>query len=350
MGNLGQREKYGLGLVVILIVAFIIYFAGIRNLQNQKVDLEIQRAELQSQIDTLQALKDNNAETQNNIKLVTEEIKELEKTFIPVINTEAVEQYVIKTFEDNGAIYLDSITSETVVAPTIVLPNGSAAKDKLQVLRVTVNYATTDGFNFGQYNQTPDYASYPIEEMEELIESQYASDEPMYAYDENAPLQDYLAFIRAVKAIEATGIPADSPEGTPSTCVKVNSIQMKSEGGYMILTATIDFYSAVFSDRLSEPDMSAPYVTWNGTPVAQIGNDGEMGRRFIFLESDSDWNYIMMVDGEALAGERPFAAYWSKAIFTDTVNTNGLPATLLGAEAAGEAPETPVDEVVVEEN
>ncbi|MCQ2532176.1 MAG: hypothetical protein MJ093_05660 [Saccharofermentans sp.] len=343
MGNLGQREKYGIGLVAVLIVAFVIYFAGIRNLQAKKVELEIQRADLQTQIDTLQALKDNNDVTQANIKAITEEIKEIEKTFIPVLNTESIEQYVLKTFEENGVVYLNTVSTATVPTDNIILPNGAAASESLQVLRVKVQFATSDGFNFGQYNKTPDYMDFANREMvTELIDGQYSGGEPMVPYNEKLPLDDYLAFIKAVKEIEKTGIPEGAAEGTPSTCVKVNSISMESDGGYMLLTAEIDFYSAILSDRLSTPDFGAPYITWNGTPVSQIGTKGEMGRRLLFIESESDWNYIMLVESDAIHKDRPFAAYWSNQLFDQIVSESGdLAGVLLGGLEEEVVPEMP---------
>ena len=336
MGNLGQREKYGLGLVAILIVAFIIYFAGIRNLQSQKGELEAQRAELQTRVDYLQkywhfvkvmgrsashVALECALETQPNICLISEEIKELEQTFIPKLNTESIEQFVLKTFSDNNCNYLNKIDSSVIIPDSVMLPDGTRSADTLQVLRVEVQYATSDGFNFSQYNMTPDYMRDP-ELVLDLIDEQDKGNAPTYPYDSTLPLTDYLNFIAGVKAIEKTGVIKD---GEPSTCVKVNSVTMESEGGYMIITAQIDFYSVILTDRVSEPDLSAPYVTWSGDKPSTIPNSGILGRRFLFTpaDGDCDWVDILMVDGDATHQQRPFAAYWSNALFDSLVANKG---------------------------
>lgn len=322
MGNLGQREKYGLGLVAILIVAFIIYFAGIRSLQNQKDELEFRRNELNTQIATLEALKENNNKTQAQIDAITNTIKDIESTFIPVLKTESIEQFVISTFEKAGCPYLNTIKSEIVVPDAIVLPNGQAANDSLQIVRITAQFSTTDGFNVPQYNMEPDF-QHDSATVEEYIDMLYGDNIDSTIYDSTAPMVEYENFVKGLKVIEKTGVPEGAEEGTASTCVKINSVKMESEGGYMLLTVEIDFYSASLADRLSEPVLTAPYVEWTGR--TNVPNAGIMGRRFVFDEKyeDSAWYGMIMNSGDVVNKGRPFAAYWSRDLFDVSVAKNG---------------------------
>ena len=322
MGNLGQREKYGLGLVAILIVAFIIYFAGIRSLQSQKDELEFRRQELNTQIATLEALKENNNKTQAQIDAITERIKEIEATFIPVLRTESIEQFIISTFEKAGCPYLNTIKSEIVVPDSIVLPNGQVSNDTLQIVRVTAQFATSDGFNVGQANMDPNFRENP-ELALEYIDTLYTDGVEEGLYDSTAPMKEYDAFVSALKVIEKTGVPEGAEEGTGSTCVKINKVSMESEGGYMYLTVEIDFYSATLTDRLSEPEFEAPYVKWGGR--TDVPNFGVMGKRLVFDENyeKSYWYGVLMTTDDVINKDRPFAAYWSRDLFEISVGMNG---------------------------
>lgn len=339
MGNLGQREKYGLGLVAILIVAFIIYFAGIRSLQSQKDELEFRRQELNTQIATLEAMKENNDKTQAQIDAITNRIKEIETTFVPVLNTECIEQFVLNTFSDSK--YLNTIKSEIVVPDSIVLPNGQVSNDTLQIVRVTVQYATSDGYNEGQANMDPDFMNNP-EEALAIADELYGGTAPEGRYNSNKPLEDYMNFIEGLKKIENTGIPEGAEEGTPSSCVKINKVSMESDGGYMLLTAEIDFYSASLTDRLSEPVLTAPYVDWTGR--TNVPNNGVMGRRLYFDENyvDSAWFGIVMATDDVINKDRPFAAYWSRDLFDIAVAAAGNVGTAVTGQAA-DGGVTPVD-------
>jgi hypothetical protein len=110
------------------------------------------------------------------------------------------------------------------------------------------------------------------------------------------------------------------------------------------LTAVIDFYSASFNDRVSTPDTSAPYVTWAGS--TNINTDGGfIGYPFIVEDPNSDWFMVLMTDEDATAGTRPFAAYYSNAIFTSEVQNRGLAELVL----EGVQIDQPTDEEPAEE-
>lgn len=327
MGNIGQREKYYLMLLGIVLVVVLIYFFGIRNLGDKHEDLVAERAQLEEQLAYYEALKTQNAETQAQIDQLREQISTEESRFLPFICSEAIEQYVLKTFEDAGCPYLVSVTAEDVVPETVVLPNGTVATDSLISKRITVQYCTTDGYNIPEYNRSTTVISNGVVDVDAfnayLDEMYWHGADSRVGYDE---------FLNALATIEAAN----------EDCIKISSISISSEGGYILLNASIDFYSATFNERVSEPETNAPYITWAGaTNINTTG--GFIGYPFIVEDPNSDWFMIMMTDTDATAGERPFATYYSTAIFRSEVTTNGL-ASVLDIDGVGGG-DIPADEV-----
>lgn len=317
MGNLGDRERYGVMLLGIVVVVFAIYFFGIRSLDGKYDELVTKREELQSQLDYYESLKAQNTATQAQIDELKTNIAEVEGTFLPAICAESIEQYVLKTFEDAGCPYLASVEEQDISADNVILPNGNIASDSILQKRIIVTYSTTDGFNVPNYNRSTTVISDGV--IDEGLWNEYRDQMFWHGADS---IVGYDEFVAALKTIEAV-----NPD-----CVKINSISIESEGGYILMTAEIDFYSATFNDRVSEPDMSAPYVTWAGsTNINTTG--GFIGYPFIVEDPNSEWFMVLMTDSDAVAGDRPFAAYYSTAIFRDAVNTQTL-ANVLDAGAA----------------
>ena len=327
MGNIGQREKYYLMLLGIVVVVVLIYFFGIRTLGEKHVDLVNERTQLEEQLAYYEALKTQNAETQAQIDQLKTQISDEESRFLPFICSEAIEQYVLKTFEDAGCPYLVSVSAEDVVPSTVTLPNGTAATDTLIAKRITVQYCTTDGYNIPEYNRSTTVISNGI--IDEEAFNAYLDE--MYWHGADSRV-GYAEFLNALATLES-----ENPD-----CIKINSISIESEGGYILLNASIDFYSATFYERVSEPDTNAPYVTWAGaTNINTAG--GFIGYPFIVEDPNSDWFMIMMTDADATSGQRPFATYYSNAIFRNEVNTNGL-ASVLDIDGVGGG-DIPADEV-----
>jgi hypothetical protein len=312
MGNIGQREKYYLMLLGIVVVAVLIYFFGIRNLGYKHEDLVNERTQLEEQLAYYEALKTQNAETQTQIDLIREQISEEEERFLPSICSEAIEQYVLKTFEDAGCPYLVSVNEQDIVTEPVQMPDGSAAPDTLVVKRVTVQYSTTDGYNIPEYNRSATVISDGM--IDEAALQAYLDE--MYWHGADS-IVGYDEFVNALTTLEAA-----NPD-----CIKISSISISAEGGYILLNADIDFYSVTFSNRVSEPDMSAPYVTWAGSSNINT-TGGFVGRPFIVEDPNSEWYMMLMTDSEATSGNRPFSTYYSNAIFNEEVATNGLAAVL----------------------
>ena len=325
MGNIGKREKYYLMLLGIVVLVLLIYYFGIRNLGIKYDELVAQRNELQAQLDYYEALKTQNDAALAQINQLKADIADVEERFLPYISSESIEQYVLKTFEDAGCPYLVSVSTEDVAATAVTLPDGSTSTDTLLIKRITVQYSTTDGFNIPDYNRSNTVVVNGA--IDETALNALLDD--MVWHGSNS-IEGYPGFVDALETLEAA-----NPD-----CIKINSISIESEGGYILMNAQIDFYSATFYNRVSEPNTDAPYLTWAGS--TNIGTDaGFIGRPFIIENPSNEWFNIMMSDGEATAGDRPFSTYYSDAIFEQSVEAVGLAATLELGEAV--APEEPAE-------
>ncbi len=327
MGNLGKREKYYLMLLGIVVAVLLIYYFGIRNLGIKHDELVATRSQLQAQLDYYEALKTQNDQALAQINQLNSEIEEVEALFLPEVCTEAIEQYVLKTFEDAGCPYLVSVSVEDAPVRSVSLPDGSTARESLLVKRINVSYSTTDGYNIPEYNRSVSVVSGGVIDeaaLNALLDEMYwHGADSIIGYDE---------FVSALATLENA-----NPD-----CIKLNNISVISEGGYMILNASIDFFSVTFNNRVSEPDMGAPYVTWAGaTNIDTTG--GFVGRPFIIENPASEWFGIMMPDGEATTGDRPFSTYYSSTIFAEDVNARGLAAVLDAEAPVGQPDEVPED-------
>ena len=323
MGNLGKRERYILILLGIAVAVLLIYYFGIRNLGIKYDELVATRSNLQAQLDYYEALKSQNDEALAQINQLKNDISDVEGRFLPYISSEAIEQYVLKTFEDAGCPYLVSVNAEDIAPEIITLPDGTSATDNLIVKRLIVQYSTTDGFNIPEYNRSATVVDHGVVDDEAwnalLDEMYWHGSDSIVGYDE---------FISALETIEAA-----NPD-----CIKINKIGITCEGGYILMNAEIDFYSATFNYRVSEADVSAPYVTWAGATSFDTAG-GIIGRPFLFDNPASEWFGVIMSDGEATEGNRPFSTYYSDAIFERAVLTEGLASVLEVGEAP--APEVP---------
>lgn len=317
--NLGAREKYGIAVVILLIALLLVYIFGIRGSQKRNDELKAQRAELQAQLDYYDALKNENEETRAAIDAVEDNISEEEQKFIPAIKTESIEQYILGVFESNGCPYLVSVDSEDIESDKITMPDGSVATDSLMIKRITVKYSTTDGFNIPQYNLQNSVIVDGVADQG-LWD---ANLEEMYWHGADS-ITGYPQFINALKEIEDIA----------PTCVKINKIATEHGYGFLYMIAEIDFFSATFLDRVSEPDTSAPYAHWTGaTGVAT--DAGFIGYPFIVEDPNSAWFNVLMSDEDAGNPERPFSTYYSAAIFEEMVTNDGLALTLGLDEGGG---------------
>lgn len=320
MGNLSTKERVlTVAVVLILLIAIVAMFI-IRPLNNKYTEMEATYNELLAQKDYYEQLKANNANSQSTISDLDNSIEEQELTFLPEINTESIEQYVMSVFEENGNPYLVSISSETVPQDQIALSDGSYSSETLLLERVTATYATTDGYCVYQANGEPSYGrngEIDADAINEAISN-------MGTYD----IVGYDEFIAAVNVLASVD---------PDT-VKINDVTMEdTEAGYNLLTVVVDFYATSLTQRVSTPDTSAPYVSWNGNTDTDTAG-GLIGTPILVTNPDSEWYGTQNMSSDMLNfADRPFATYFSSAIFSQVVNsgsayeTDGTPSAELGS-------------------
>lgn len=308
MNSIGTREKRLAAIFGIFLVCVILYVFPIRLLNNSTIELQAQRDALQAQKDYYDALASQNEATRQEIQRIEDDISDVEATFLPMLNTECLQQWTLDVFESNGCPYLAETKTYDVAGPEIMLPDGSYSDDAVVIKCVDVTYSTTDGWNVPSYNGTNSVYSEDGLVDPALIEEQMSDRhyEGMYSrvgYDE---------FIAALKVIE----------GTNEDCIKVTNISVEQKSGYLLMSATINFYSATFTNRVSEANTSAPYVSWNG--MTGIATDhGFIGKPFFVDDRGSDWYGCIMSDTDASDRERPFAAYYSAATWANLVESQG---------------------------
>lgn len=310
MNNLSAREKTGIYVISLLILILLGYVLGIRTLNNKYDQLVGQYNELVARRDYLNQLKANVAQTTEEIERINEAVSKVELSFIDKLENECLMQYVLKTFEDSGIPYMSDIATEDVKCTAITYADGTSSPDALQCTRVNVTYATTDGYIIPQYNLTPDTVSKPAEgeadaktRAKELIGKM--------GKDEYAEAKGYDEFLAAL-----TKMSKENPG-----CIKVTNVTATSKAGFFILTASIDFYGTVLTNRVSVDDSKAAYTYWTGhTNVDTSG--GFIGFPYVVKNENSLW-YGFVVDTFDVQTERPFAAYWANAAFASQVNKKG---------------------------
>ena len=299
MNNLTAREKGFMYVITLLIIVVLGYFFGIRTLNNKYEGYKVELQELQDRKAYLDQLRENNASMATEIEILKTSCAELELSFIDKLETECIEQYVLKTFETAGCPFLVTVASTDVGMPAVTYPDGSAADESLVCLEIQVVYSSTDGYIVTQYNRTPDCtrgSKVPVEEtIADLAEKMGQGD--------YAKRRGYDEFLKALKKI--------NEENTD--CIKVNSITVEENNGALLLTATIDFYGANLYNRLSVDESKAAYTYWTGhTNVDTKG--GFIGFPYVCDNKNSLW-YGIINDQLDMEKGKPFAAYWANALF-----------------------------------
>ena len=305
MGNLSVREKAFIYVILLLLIIVGGYFLGIRNLNAQYDEYKVQLDQLNARKAYLDQLKLDIDATADEIKQLDSFIVEKELSFIDKLESECIEQYVLKTMEDNGIPYLSSISCEDVTCNPVSYPDGSMAADTLQCLRVNVKYSSTDGYITTQYNLNPDQTG---EDAGEIISALYAIQDSSFA----GPRVGYDEFIAALKEIAA-----ENPD-----CIKVNEVFVQENAGFLDLTASIDFYATSLSNRVSEDDSTEGYTYWQGDKNVDTSG-GFIGYPYIVTDPNSLWFGIENPDPNCVAWiDRPFAAYWANAAYVLKVSTD----------------------------
>ena len=318
MSTLSLREKAIMYLLLLVVIGVLAYMFGIRTLNSAYTEMQAELASLQAQKEYLDQLKQENINTENAIEQLKNNIIAYEQSFISEIRSENIEQYVLKVFENAGIPFLVNVSTEPVATKTIIMANGQGASESLQCQRVNVTYSTTDGFEALQADKflnptTDEHGNLLPETILQMIDATGVyNPETYFGYDE---------FISGLKTIEKV-----DPD-----CVKISSLSAESTSGYMTLKASIDFYGADLSQRISTENKTFGFAVWKGeTNVDTSG--GFIGMPYLVINENSMWNGVL-IDPNKVSGflERPFASYVSNAIFTNLIGANGLEA-VVGAD------------------
>lgn len=316
MSNLTAREKAFMYAVTLLIIIVLGYFFGIRTL-NDKYDQY--KAELQSLKERqayLDMLRTNNENMRTEIDTLNASCSELEMSFIDKLETEVIQQYVLSTFEKAGCPYLIGITSADIGMATVSYPDGTSSPDSLVCMQVVVEYSSTDGYTVTQYNRTPDFTGSDEEVAETLNELM-----DKFGKDEYAERVGYYEFLKALKQINS-----ENPK-----CIKVDTIKVEDNNGFLTLTAAINFYGVNLNNRISVDDRTDPYTSWSGHKNVDTSG-GFIGFPYICDYKDSLWYGLENSNLEENAN-KPFAPYWAIAIFNEQLKAAGDIRTLLDFDA-----------------
>ena len=307
MNNLTAREKGFMYVITLLIIVVLAYFFGIRTLNNKYDEYKAQLAALQERKAYLDQLRANNASMASEIETLKEECKALELTFIDKVDTECVEQYVLKTFEDAGCPFLINSSTADVGMPAVTYADGSTSADGLVCVQVSVTYSSTDGYTVTQYNRTPDFtpgAEVPVTTtIPELMNKM--------GKDEYAERKGYNEFIAALKKINS-----ENPQ-----CIKVDALSVSENQGILTMNATISFYGANLRNRLSVDDNKAAYTYWCGNTNVDTSG-GFIGFPYVCDNENSLWYGVVNKNFDP-ASSKPFAAYWANALFAKQLSEKG---------------------------
>lgn len=333
MNNLTTREKaMAFGILLILII-FLVYFFGIRILNDKYDEYKKKLTDLQARKAFLDELKEENAKMEKEIETLEANIEKIELSFIDKLETEVIEQYLLAIFEKNECPFLNKITVSDVPMNPITLPDGTTSDNSVLCRSVEITYATGDGFLPTTYNATPLFRDPDtmkispeiplamIADLDRLSALRYKlvfKDDYQPTEEEQALMvenfQGYSGFLKSLKQI------ADDNKD----CIKVTGIKAESKSGFMTLTATVNFFSANLANRVSTDTSKEAYTYWSGhTNIDTKG--GFIGMPYIVLNKDSLWDHMTILSGE-VGGfiDRPYTPWVVNAYFTKKMDKEGI--------------------------
>ena len=322
MNNLTAREKGFMYVITLIIIVVLGYFFGIRTLNNKYEEYKTELQTLQERKAYLDQLRENNASMASEIELLKNSCSELELSFIDEIETECLEQYLLKTFEEAGCPYLISIRCEDLGMSAVNYPDGTQSPDGLVCEQVTVSYSSTDGYTVTQYNRTPDFTN------PNTVAQTITDLSGQMGQEDYKKRVGYKEFLTALKQINA-----ENP-----SCIKVDSISVSQNAGCLTLVASINFYGTSLRNRISVDDSTKPYTYWCGDKNVDT-KGGFIGFPYVCDNPNSLWYGI---ENTRFAGDNsgamPFAAYWAVALYKENLaDVDGSYRTLLGFEYSEDA-------------
>lgn len=311
MGNLSTREKILIFCVVLLLVCAIFYIAALRPLNNLIGNAQGDLAEREAQMQYYEDLKASNNETKKQIEATEKTIKAQEASMLASVDGENIVNYVERVLEENGSPYQAKVSSQDIDCDDIILPNGDKATQSLILKRVSVEYATTDGFTVPEYDFNPTWIKdgyYDLELVADAVSKM--GDETEY------PIVGYKEFIESMKII-AKEIPS---------CVKIHNITIEdSKYGFCYLRAEIDVYGAnLGSSKLTKDnDPAQVKLDWGGKTNVDC-KGGMIGLPLVNFNQDSTFYLFGVIgDGVDTYVDRPYCSYFSNAIMVLICQENG---------------------------
>ncbi len=318
MGNLSNREKGLVVVIVGLLIVVLFLFFGFKPLYNNVVNEKAELQNMKALEEQYNAIKESNEQKELAIREAEGMIGSLENSFLPEINTENILYFLMNTFEEQNCPYLFTWSTENVICDDIYLPDGSVANDTLLCERVTLSYSTTTGYLIPEYNRDPEWVipaqGYDTETINAEISQMGIGEDGLLTpgNETNKTLPGYDEFINSLKVIEST-----FPDS-----IKINEIRAEDTGaGYMKLTAVIDFYAINSGNRVSQADYSAPYVSWAGADDYDT-TGGLIGEPILVLNPNSSYWATQIVPAEVANAEHEYASWFSVAILRDVVGSN----------------------------
>ena len=332
MNNLTTREKaMAFGILLILII-FLVYFFGIRILNDKYDEYKKKLTDLQARKAFLDELKEENAKMEKEIEDLEANIEKIELSFIDKLETEVIEQYLLAIFEKNECPFLNKVSVTDIPMNPITLPDGTTSDNMVLCRSVEITYATGDGFLPTTYNATPlfrdpetmkpslEIPNDMIAQLDKLsvLKGKIVLNDYTPNAEEQALIvenfQGYSGFLKSLKQI------ADDNKD----CIKVTSIKAASNNGFMKLTAVVNFYSANLANRVSTDTSKEAYTYWSGhTNIDTKG--GFIGMPYIVLNKDSLWDHMCIINSE-MGGfiDRPYTPWVMNAYFTKRLERDGL--------------------------
>ncbi|MCH4153580.1 MAG: DUF3450 domain-containing protein [Saccharofermentans sp.] len=306
MNNLTTRQKAGMYVFIlaIIIIAGIIF--GIKGNNTKYKEYQAQLDTLNQQVAYLDQLMAQNDTTTQEISTLDEQISDIELSFIDSLDTECIEQYVMKTMEDAGSPYLSSISAEDIDCPAITYADGTTSPDSLQCLRIKVIYSSTDGYNVTQYNTNPDMTATAETDPMDTLHQQMS----LIGSEEYSTRVGYDEFLAALNTISKAN----------PTCIKISSVSTEDTAGFLTMSASIDFYGTYLTNRVSTDDSTAAYTSWKGDTNVNT-DSGFIGFPYIVTDPNSPWFHVKNADPDCVAYiDRPFTPYWANALYSKTVS------------------------------
>lgn len=338
MKTTGGRDTFLLFIALLLAIGSICYFfvikKSLRKLKEAEADLIVVENEKKEKDAIIQQAAELNVE----LKKVRDSIIAIEKESIPELNSDAITRKLYKYFEDAGLKYYVDVENSEVKYETVTMPDGTINPNRADYSSYTVQVSGTDGWllthdeakayddnsadptvnltqayyeqlalgvgNDKMANQSLAKMGLGDKKLEEIYSSEYVG---------------YKEFVAALKTLE---------DAAPNY-VKITNIGIEDQGqGFCYYTATVNVYAFKLvspeykkDDETKNIDLTQKdYMVWTGD--ANIATGGLVGLPNYFTVANG---CIDLPDGHPLKDKylsfinfdfsvnRPFAAWnmWS---------------------------------------